>query len=111
MRTIYVFFILLISFQTLCGQNKTFEKDWRTIDSLEINGQVRDALIKTDAILITSERKKDHNNYIKAQLFRWKFVQIIQENANTTILKEVNQCITKIPFPTMPSCKPTKRNF
>lgn len=99
MINIYTLFFLLISFQTLHAQNKNFEKDWRTIDSLEINGLVRDALKKTDAILITAERKKDYNNYIKAQLFRWKFVQIVQENPNTTIINEVNQCITKIPFP------------
>lgn len=77
MIKVYTLFVLLISFQTLYAQNKNFEKNWKTIDSLEINGLVRDALKNTDAIITTAERKKDYDNYIKAQLFRWKFIQII----------------------------------
>ncbi|HEA28659.1 MAG TPA: hypothetical protein ENH91_01455 [Leeuwenhoekiella sp.] len=98
-RNFFIFILLTFSLQHLFAQDQKYQKDWKIIDSLEVNGLVRDALKETDALMTKAQRKKDYDNYLKGQLFRWKFIQITQEGAKNKILKEVNQTITEIPFP------------
>ena len=78
---------------------KKYKENWSSINQLEIDGKITSALEETEAILKKSARKKDFDTYLKAKIFRWKFLQINTENSNNLILEEVNQTIAEMPFP------------
>ena len=91
--------LLFISVNLCLGQQNNYQKTWNTINQLEIDGKVTTALEQTEAILKKSKRKKDFDTYLKAKIYRWKFLQINTENSNNRILEEVNKTIGELPFP------------
>lgn len=93
--------LVLLFFFSLFGysQNNNYTQKWQVIDSLEVNKQITSAIDLVDAIIQRSERKNDHVNYLKAKIYRWKFLQITQENSTDLIVKELNKTIADFPQP------------
>ena len=98
----YKLITLLVLFYSLnfCwGQDSDYDNSWKTIHLYEIDGKIASALEETQTVLNKSKRNKDYDTYLKAKIYRWKFLQINTENSNNLILEEVNKTISEIPFP------------
>ena len=87
---------LLFAFMSLSSysQQSPFNQKWEAIDSLELKGQVKKALGLVNEIRANSTR--DNISYIKASIYRWKFIKIITENAENTILQELNEALLTV---------------
>ncbi len=90
---------MVLNFSNAFSQSKNYEKEWSTIEQLEIDGKVATALEKVDALLIKASNRKNAPQQLKALLFRWKFLQIIDEKSQATVLKEVKTQIAQQTFP------------
>lgn len=98
MKTILLY-LLLCTFSFCYSQDRKYSKNWQLIDSLEVKGLIREALLEVESIERKSSRREDHDTYLKSKIYRWKFLQVNTENSNNLILKEVNQTIKGLPFP------------
>ncbi len=72
---------------------------WQTIEQLEIDGKVSTALEKVNELHKKAIQQKNKVQQLKSLLFRWKFMQIVDEKSQVTILNEVNTEIAKQAFP------------
>ena len=97
------FLITLFSFlcviNNLYSQSKKFNKEWSTIEQLEVDGKITSALEKVNLLRAKALKNKNNEQLLKALLFRWKFMQIIDEKSQEKILIEVNNEIKKQVFP------------
>ncbi|MEH6657388.1 MG2 domain-containing protein [Leeuwenhoekiella marinoflava] len=98
-KTITTVLLILCTINLCWGQDSRYKESWRTIHLYEIDGKIASALEETQSLVNQSKRKKDYNTYLKAKIYRWKFLQINTENSNNLILEEVNTVIKDIPFP------------
>ena len=89
---VFIFLIVLCIGQCSWSQESPFKKKWTQIDSLELRGQVVSALAVVDNIR-ASTKNTGGIDYIKASMFRWKFLKINTEEAENNILREVNLAI------------------
>lgn len=63
---------------------------WVEVDTLELKGQVTSALKIVNEIRDSSKGTQ----YIKASIYRWKFLKITKEDAENEILKEIDNAVT-----------------
>ncbi len=78
-------------------------EQWKTVDSLELEGQIESANEVVSGILKTAMKKKDFEQLIKAKIFQYKFYQVNHENSDQFILKDLNQTLSQLPIP-LPEC-------
>ena len=74
-------------------------QQWKTVDSLELQGQIESASDVVSGILETARKKKDFEQLIKAKIFQYKFYQVNHENSDQFILKDLNKTISLLPLP------------
>jgi len=74
-----------------------YKETWIEIDSLELKGKVTSALWLTDSIRAVSRRKSEHLEYLKASVFRWKFLKINKEGAENLIFSEIEEELERLP--------------
>jgi len=91
---IFLFVAALFFCQFSWSQQSRYSQKWVEVDTLELRGQVASALKIVDEIRASS-RDNEGLDYVKASIFRWKFIKITTEEAENTILKEVNQNIAE----------------
>jgi len=91
-----IFFFL---FSSVYAQTTEFEKEWLEIENLEIDGKIKSALEKVNTLNTKAIRKKNNIQQLKTLLFRWKFLQIIDEKSQVKILEELQAEIKKQEFP------------
>ncbi|WP_040472486.1 hypothetical protein [Aquimarina agarivorans] len=72
---------------------------WQTIEQLEIEGKVTTALKKVNELHQKAVNQKNDVQQLKSLLFRWKFMQIIDEKSQINTLNELNTAIEKHSFP------------
>lgn len=89
MRAIYIF-LVLFTYQISFAQQVPNAQKWVEVDTLELKGQVTSALKIVNEIRDSSKGTQ----YIKASIFRWKFLKITKEDAENEILKEINDAIS-----------------
>ena len=91
----------LVVFMTsfLWSQNKDFYSEWLEIETLESEGKVKSALEKVVSLQRKIGTKKNKTQSLKALLFRWKFMQIIEEKSQVSILEELRTEIDNQSFP------------
>ncbi|MCB9034486.1 MAG: alpha-2-macroglobulin [Chitinophagales bacterium] len=67
-----------------------YDKDWTAVTALENEGKMQDALSKVQDIL--KQAKTDNNNaqIIKANLYKYKYKQTLEEDAEWKIVNEIN---------------------
>ncbi len=88
MKTILTFFAIL-SCQISFAQQSPYEGKFTEIDTLELRGQVASALNIANEIREAS-RPNSGNDYIKASMLRWKYLKKTTEDAENTIIQELN---------------------
>lgn len=98
MLKIYLALLFLMLSLSLQAQKNPFNTRWQEIDTLEVDGKIATALEKTNVLLKKATRNADYDNIIKATIFRWKFLQIIKEGSDLSIIKEVDQVSAELPF-------------
>ncbi len=74
-------------------------QQWKTVDSLELQGRIESANEVVSGILKTAMKKKDFEQLIKAKIFQYKFHQVNHENSDQFILKDLNQTLSRLPRP------------
>ena len=95
-RSVFFTFLSIIFISSkLFAQNENFAKEWQIIEQLEIDGKTSSALQQTDNLLSKVTKKNNQPQQLKALLFRWKFLQIIDEKSQEKILEEVSSQIQK----------------
>ena len=99
MQKIYPSIIFLLFSLSLQAQKTKFDKQWAEIDTLEINGKVTTALSKTGILLKKAERQEDPENILRANLYCWKFNQIIKEGSDLSIINEINEVLSQLKSP------------
>jgi len=87
---------LLFCLLTVCtfstAQQSQYAKQWEEVDEFELQGQIASALKVVNDIRQSSKRN-DKSAYVKSSVLRWKFLRVTTENAENTILQELNQAI------------------
>ena len=93
MRAI-IFFVTFLVCQFSVAQQSPYAQKWTEVDTLELRGQVASALRIVDQIR-TDSKGDNGNDFVKASIYRWKFLKITTENAENTIIQEVDRTITE----------------
>ncbi|GGG34531.1 hypothetical protein GCM10011344_39140 [Dokdonia pacifica] len=88
----------MFSLQLVCAQESPYQKQWVKIDTLELRGQVKSALKLADNIRELSRNNAHANDYVKASIFRWKFLKITTEDVENKILKEIDETSEGLPL-------------
>lgn len=90
MKAFYLL-IILCSCQISFAQQAPNAQKWVEVDTLELRGQVASALKIVNEIRDSSTGTQ----YLKASIFRWKFLKITSENAENNILTEIQEALKK----------------
>ncbi len=99
-RYIFIFLAFTLGFSTvLSAQKKDFDTAWIQIETLESEGKVKTALEKVQALHLKATKQKNKEQILKTLLFRWKFLQIVDEKSQVKILEEVHTEISQQQFP------------
>ncbi|HLS30767.1 MAG TPA: MG2 domain-containing protein [Flavobacteriaceae bacterium] len=93
----YTLFIFLIYSLNFFGQD--FEKEWATVIEYEETGSVKSALKKVDAIYEKAKETDNNLQVIKTLFFQSKYLQVLEENAQTLILKNIRKEIEQVEEP------------
>ncbi|MEP0265003.1 alpha-2-macroglobulin family protein [Dokdonia sp.] len=98
MRIIIAFLLFICSVQGAIAQESPFQKEWIKIDTLELRSQVKTALKIVDSIRLESRNQNHLNDYVKASIYRWKFLKITEEDVESSIIKEIEVASAKMPI-------------
>lgn len=98
MRTIVAFLLFILSIQGAVAQESPFQKQWVEIDTLELRSQVKTALGIVDSIRSESRNQNHLNEFVKASIYRWKFLKITEEDIESSIIKEIEEASAKMPI-------------
>ena len=75
--------LALMSFQTpQPDSSMNYEKEWKTIDSLEREGLFRSALEQTEALFAQAASAENYPQVAKATIYRAKFTSRLEENGD-----------------------------
>lgn len=99
MRILITAVFFLLSIQFTIAQESPYHKQWVKVDTLELRGQVKTALSIVDSIISNSIDQNHLNDYVKASVFRWKFLKITEEDIENSIVQEIEEASTKMPAP------------
>lgn len=99
MRILITILFFLLSIQFAKAQESPYHKQWVKVDTLELKGQVKTALGIVDSIISNSIDQNHLNDYVKASVYRWKFLKITEEDIENLILKEIDEASVKMPVP------------
>jgi uncharacterized protein YfaS (alpha-2-macroglobulin family) len=83
------------------GQNKgkPFEKEWKTVDSLNRKGLPKSALEVVEKIYAKAKADKNNDQIIKAVIHRMKYINASEEHAFRNLLKDIDKEIAESTFP------------
>ncbi len=79
----------------IVAQHKSYTNEWLAIENLEVDGKVTSALEKVTSLHKKALDNKNTEQQLKTLLFRWKFLQIIDEKSPEKILQEIHSEIEK----------------
>ncbi|SFR54812.1 TonB-dependent outer membrane receptor, SusC/RagA subfamily, signature region [Robiginitalea myxolifaciens] len=97
-------------FSTISIQGQDFNALWERVDSLELEGKFKSAASLVDSIAEVIQQKRLSNqdpsispelsgNHLKSFLFRSKFILHLEENAQETVFRELEEAIAQAEFP------------
>ncbi|MCG2418923.1 TonB-dependent receptor plug domain-containing protein [Aequorivita sp. F47161] len=96
MKNIILAFFLLFAFPVF-GQN--FEKNWKKVIQLEETGSIKSALKEVNKIYEKAIRKNNDLEVIKTFFFRSKYLLVLEENAQTKIINNLQEDINTLSEP------------
>ncbi len=106
--------ILLITLGTFCGfqnttpqsmlnfKNGTYDKEWRTIDSLEREGLTKSALEKTEVLFERAKKENNPSQIVKTLLYRGKYQARLEEDGLVKAIYRFQQEAESADFPVKP---------
>lgn len=80
-------------------KNDKYPKEWAKVDSLEKAGLPKSALEVVENIYSSAKKDNNHDQIIKAFIFRLKYKNIIEENAFERLLQELKTELQNTPPP------------
>ena len=86
---------------TVQGQNKDkpYEKEWKTVDSLNQKGLPKSALEVVEKIYEKAKTDRNNDQILKAIIHRMKYVNASEEKAFVKLLSDVDKEIAESVFP------------
>ncbi len=94
MKRILLFAILLVSVVSFA---QDYNKEWKIILEKETEGEIKQAASLTDIIYKKAKKDKNEPQAIKAFFFRAKYMQVIEEDAQYKIIKNIQDDIKDAP--------------
>ncbi len=70
--------------------NSDYDKDWRTVDSLDRRGLQKSALELVNAIMTRAQKDQDQPQQIKALFYQFKYQQILEEDGFVKALQQID---------------------
>ncbi len=80
------------------GQNE-YQSDWKKVEAFDQKGLPKSAIEVVTAIYNQAKKENNDNQIIKALLHKAKYTLTLEENAQLTIIKELQNEITQSEFP------------
>ncbi len=96
MKNIYFIFFVLVSFSNY-AQN--FERNWEKVISFEQKGSIKSAFEVVNKIYKKAKRKNTDIEIIKTFFFRAKYMQVLEEDAQTKIIENLRNDIKEVSQP------------
>ncbi len=81
------------------NSQNNYESQWEKVQGFEQKGLPKSALEVVNTIYETAKKKDNHNQVIKALLYKAKYVLMLEENAQLTIVNELKSEIDLSEFP------------
>ncbi|WP_452602149.1 alpha-2-macroglobulin family protein [Pontimicrobium sp. MEBiC06410] len=96
----YITLLMIILFaNTSLSQNNNYDKLWKAVEKLELEGLPKSALEKVDAIAIKAKADNNHSQRIKTLLYKSKFILILEENAQLKVITDLKAEINTSEIP------------
>src|SRR5690554_5133541 len=95
-KNLTLFIILLFSLNSF-GQN--FERNWKKVIEYEEVGSIKSAFKEVNKIYKKAKRRGDELEIIKTFFFRSKYIQKLEEDAQSLIIKNIKSDIAEISEP------------
>jgi uncharacterized protein YfaS (alpha-2-macroglobulin family) len=92
-----IFLFLLFSSLSVLGQQ--YDKKWNSVISLEKEGKIKSANVLVDKIYKTAVARSNEPQIIKCFFYNSKYLQTLEENAQTKILNNLKQQINNVSEP------------
>ena len=105
MRNLFIvlsaFLIVSFTHLNIYGQDKgkLYEKEWKTVDSLDRLGLPKSALEIVEKIYKKAKNEKNNDQILKSVFYRMKYVNASEENAFSILLHDIEQEISESTFP------------
>lgn len=93
----FIFFLFVIFSLNSFGQN--FEKDWAKVIEYEEEGSVKSALKEVNSIYEKAKETESNLQVIKTLFFQSKYLQVLEEDAQTQILNNIRKEIEQVAEP------------
>ncbi|MGO3183680.1 MAG: MG2 domain-containing protein [Aequorivita sp.] len=90
----YIFLPLLLLF-TLVTFGQKFEKNWNKVIEFEETGSIKSALKEVNKIYKKAKRKNNDLDVIKTFFFRSKYMLVLEEDAQTKIIRSIKSDIAE----------------
>lgn len=92
-----LFLLLVLISTSVFAQN--FQKNWDKIIAYEKSGKIKSASKIVDGIYKKAVTHKNETQIIKCFFYQSKYLQVVDENAQTKILDNLNQEINRVSIP------------
>lgn len=88
MKNTLLLLLLLTAFIT---KAQDYDRRWDKVIDFEIEDKIQSALKETDSIYYFARKDKNEIQLIKSLFFKVRYIQILEENAETKIIKILNE--------------------
>ncbi|MBU2951717.1 carboxypeptidase-like regulatory domain-containing protein [Tamlana agarivorans] len=99
MKRILLVVLLVFGTQIIDAQEK-YEKLWTEVETYEVEGKFRSANGVVSKILKKARRNKESSQIVKAFIYKSKFTLLLEEDAQKSIINELETSIDESNFPT-----------
>lgn len=98
-RKLIILSLLIIGINTTYAQSK-YDKFWTELESLELEGKFQSANILVDRILKKARQSNQSDQIVKGFIYKSKFTLLLEEEAQSKIISELEASIEESDFPT-----------
>ncbi|WP_372746943.1 MG2 domain-containing protein, partial [Lutibacter sp.] len=98
MKKIAIVFLVFLLSTVSNAQN--FHELWNEVQKFELDNLPKSALKVVETISIKAKKENNNSEYIKALIYKSKFALILEEEAQLTIINNLNKEILESSFPT-----------
>ncbi|NQX84728.1 MAG: carboxypeptidase-like regulatory domain-containing protein, partial [Flavobacteriaceae bacterium] len=110
MKKILLFIILISGIQFSFAQKK-YEKLWKEVETLELEGKFKSANETIEKILKKAKRSNQSDQIVKGFIYKSKFALLLHEDAKRKIINELEATIKTSAFPTNTILKSVYASF